>query len=239
MEERLQKILSGAGIASRRRAEEFIQAGRVTVNGEKAILGQKADPEKDIILLDGSPVVPEKVHRYLMLNKPRGYVSTLSDEHGRRTVAQLVSDCGVRVYPVGRLDMDSEGLLLFTNDGELANRILHPSHEVEKEYQVRVQGDWKAALPILRGRMELDGARLAPAEVRVIQGGDDTALFAMVIHEGKNRQIRRMCTQAGVQVLRLRRVREGSLELGDLPSGKWRDLTDSEVRALKESTLMK
>ena len=233
MEERLQKLLSAAGLLSRRRAEDAVRAGRVTVNGVPAVLGQRADPERDEIRLDGQPVLQAVPHRYLMLNKPRGYVTTLSDEQGRRTAAQLVEDCGTRVYPVGRLDMDSEGLLLFTNDGTLANRLLHPSREVEKEYHVRVQGDWRAALPVLRGRIELDGQPLAPAGIRVVRGGTDTALLSVTIHEGKNRQIRRMCALADLRVLRLKRVREGSLLLGDLPSGAWRDLTPEELERLQ------
>ncbi|MCD8145622.1 MAG: pseudouridine synthase [Oscillospiraceae bacterium] len=185
MEERLQKLISAAGLASRRQAETYIQAGRVTVNGVPAVLGQRADPERDEILLDGAPLARPAAHRYIMLHKPRGYVTTLSDERGRRTAAELVADCGVRVYPVGRLDMDSEGLLLFTNDGALTHQLLHPSHQVEKEYQVRVQGNWHAALPVLRGRMELDGVALVPARVKVLRGGTDTALLSIVIHEGK------------------------------------------------------
>lgn len=231
MEERLQKLLSGAGVASRRKAEEYIQAGRVTVNGIVAELGQRADPEKDEILLDGRPLPQGEPRRYILLHKPRGYVTTLSDEKGRKTAASLVADCGTRVYPVGRLDMDSEGLLLFTNDGAWADQLLHPRHQVEKEYQVKVRGDWRAALPKLRGKITLDGQVLAPAKVKVLQGGKETALLSVIIHEGKNRQIRRMCDLAGLQVLRLKRVREGQLTLGDLPSGAWRELTEEEVRA--------
>lgn len=234
MEERLQKILSAAGIASRRKAEAYIEEGRVTVNGAVATLGTRADPQRDDIRLDGKPVKPTEEQVYLMLNKPRGYVTTLEDEKGRKTAAQLVADCGVRVYPVGRLDMDSEGLLLFTNDGELTNRLIHPRHQVEKEYRVKVKGEWKKALPILRGPMELDGCPLAPARVEVLEGKGEIAWLTFVIHEGKNRQIRRMCAQAGLQVLRLKRIREGSLLLGDLKPGAWRPLTGAELAQLKE-----
>jgi 23S rRNA pseudouridine2605 synthase len=234
MEERLQKILSAAGIASRRKAEGYITEGRVTVNGAVATLGTRADLERDEICLDGKPVRPAETLVYLMLNKPRGYVTTLDDEKGRKTAAQLVADCGQRVYPVGRLDMDSEGLLLFTNDGELTNLLTHPRHQVEKEYQVKVKGDWKQALPILNGRMELDGVPLAPAQVTLVEGKGEIAKLTFVIHQGKNRQIRRMCAQAGIQVLRLKRVREGSLNLGKLAPGSWRNLTPEEVADLRK-----
>lgn len=229
MEERLQKLLSAAGVCSRRTAEEYIQAGRVTVNGQPAHLGDKADPDRDTVALDGAPVraCPKPV--YLMLNKPVGYVTTLSDEQGRRTVAELASGCGARVWPVGRLDLNSEGLLLMTNDGALTHRLLHPSHEVEKEYHVRVSGDVDAALPILRGSLSLDGVALRPARVERL--GPDA--LSIVIHEGRNRQVRRMCELAGLRVRLLRRVREGALTLGGLPSGQWRFLTEEEVGRLR------
>ena len=229
MEERIQKILSAAGLASRRRAEEYLTAGRVTVNGRTAALGEKADPQRDDIRLDGKPVRPAGAHTYLMLYKPRGYVTTLSDEEGRPTVAQLVADCGVRVWPVGRLDLDSEGLLLLTNDGALTHRLIHPSHEVEKQYLVLVSGDMEAALPVLNGPMELDGVALAPAQVDRLGPN----LLSFRIHEGKNRQIRRMCQQVGLTVKALRRVREGQVQLGGLKLGKWRYLTEEEVAVLK------
>ena len=165
MEERLQKILSAAGVCSRRTAEEYISAGRVTVNGVTAALGTRADPVRDQIVLDGHRVGGPAHPVYLMLNKPRGYVTTLSDERGRKTVAELVSGCGARVWPVGRLDLDSEGLLLMTNDGAVTNRLIHPRHAVEKEYWAWVSGDLARALPHLRGPMELDGVPLAPAKV--------------------------------------------------------------------------
>lgn len=228
MEERLQKLLSAAGICSRRTAEEYIAAGRVTVNGVTARVGDKADPDLDRVLVDGKPISRREKTVWLMLNKPRGYVTTLSDEKGRKTAAQLVADCGARVWPVGRLDLDSEGLLLFTNDGEGTNRLLHPSHEVEKEYHVTVTGDVVAALPILSGPMELDGQPLAPAEVRLLKSAPEGGLLSVVIHQGKNRQVRRMCALAGLEVKRLVRVREGRLTLGELAPGKWRSLTRRE-----------
>ena len=234
MEERLQKLLSACGVASRRTAEGYIEAGRVTVNGSVARLGDKADPARDRVEVDGKPVRPVGEHTYILLPKPRGYVTTLSDEKGRRTVAELVSACGARVWPVGRLDLDSEGLLLMTDDGELTHTLLHPSHGVEKEYLVSVTGDVDAALPILRGPMSLDGVPLAAAGVEVLRReGGGRACLSVVIHEGKNRQVRRMCAAAGLEVRRLKRVREGTLALGELPPGRWRRLTGEEVARLR------
>ena len=233
MEERLQKILSAAGLCSRRQAEAWLQAGRVTVNGVPAALGDRADRDRDLIAVDGKPLtaVPEKV--YLLLHKPRGYVTTLSDERGRPTVAALTADCGARVYPVGRLDMDSEGLLLMTNDGDFAQRMAHPRHRREKEYHVTVSG----SLPGCDRRLEAltaleDGTPIAPAQVRVLRRNGETWVLSVTICQGLNRQIRRMCAQAGLTVRRLRRVWEGSLLLGNLPPGKWRSLTAAEVAAL-------
>ena len=168
MEERIQKLLSAAGVCSRRQGEEYLLAGRVTVNGLPASLGDKADPGRDAVALDGVPLRPISHHTYLMLHKPPGYITTLSDEKGRKTAAELVADCGVRVWPVGRLDYASEGLLLLTDDGDLTHRLTHPRHEIEKEYHVTVTGDVEAALPILRGPLELDGQPLAPAQLEIL-----------------------------------------------------------------------
>lgn len=236
MEERLQKLLSAAGVCSRRTAEEYLTAGRVTVNGETARLGQKADPDRDEILVDGKSLSQRGEKVYLLLNKPRGYVTTLSDEKGRRTVADLVADCGARVYPVGRLDLDSEGLLLMTNDGAWAQHLLHPSHEVEKTYHVSVFGPVAGAAERLAALRVVDDEPIRPARVEVLRQTDRTAVLAVTIHEGRNRQVRRMCGACGLMVKRLRRVREGSLELGDLPSGKWRYLTEKEAEALGPGT---
>lgn len=234
MEERLQKLLSAAGVCSRRTAEAYITAGRVTVNGRMATLGQRADASRDEILVDGKPLVEDTSGKvYLMLHKPRGYVTTLSDEKGRRTVAELVADCGVRVWPVGRLDLDSEGLLLLTNDGALTHRLLHPGSEVEKVYQVSVYGPVSGCAQRLAALRELDGEPIRPAGVEVLRQAGRTALLSVTIHEGKNRQIRRMCRSCGLTVKRLKRVREHSLELGRLPAGQWRYLTDAEVAELK------
>ena len=233
MKERLQKILSARGLASRRKAEEWIQAGRIQVNGLTAQLGDSADPNIDEILLDGRPLPSQEEYVYIMLNKPRGFVTTLSDEKGRQNVAQLVSDCGVRVYPIGRLDMDSEGLLLLTNDGEFANAMMHPKHEVNKTYEVSVRGYHPGATALLARPIELDGYPIKPPKVELVRGEGNRAKYLVTIHEGRNRQVRRMCEAAGMQVTKLRRIREGSLELGELPLGKWRYLTEDEIAGLK------
>ena len=235
MEERLQKLISACGLASRRTAEEWIAAGRVTVNGEKARLGDRADLDRDRVEVDGRPLRPGGERTYLMLNKPRGYVTTLSDEKGRRTVADLVSGCGVRVWPAGRLDLDSEGLLLLTDDGDLTQRLLHPSHQIEKEYLVWVTGDVKRALPILSAPMELDGEKLLPAAVRRGRTSGAVSQLSITIRQGKNRQVRRMCDQAGLAVLRLKRIREGGLSLDrTLAPGAWRRLRPQEILQLLE-----
>jgi len=233
VEERLQKLISACGLASRRAAEEWIAAGRVTVNGEKAHLGDRADLDRDAVLVDGRPLKPGGGRTYLMLNKPRGYVTTLSDEKGRKTVADLVAGCGARVWPVGRLDMDSEGLLILTDDGALTHQLLHPSHEVDKEYLVWVTGNVNKAVPILSAPMTLDGERLAPAQVRRGRDSGGVHQLSVTIHQGKNRQVRRMCARAGLEVLRLKRVREGPLSLDrSLKAGQWRNLTDRELLEL-------
>ena len=234
MEDRLQKILSAAGACSRRAAEDYIRAGRVTVNGEVAHIGQKADPNKDCIKLDGHLIAnaPEDF-LYMMLHKPVGFVTTLSDEQGRPSVADLIKDIPERVWPVGRLDQNSEGLLLLTNDGEITHRLLHPSFRVEKEYHVWVNGCVSRALPILRGPLELDGELLAPAQIDVMSDEGDHGVLKFIIHQGKKRQVRRMCAAGGLKVTRLLRVREGELLLGALPAGKWRALTEQEIKYLK------
>ena len=233
MEERLQKLLSSAGVCSRRRAEELLAAGRVTVNGKTARVGDRADRERDDVRLDGAPLGEREAHVYILLNKPRGYVTTLSDERGRPTVAELVRGAPARVYPVGRLDMDSEGLLLLTNDGALMQRLIHPSFQIDKTYEVTVSGYRTGSAQALAAVRQLDGEKIAPAEVAVLRQSGDRALLSVVIHEGKNRQVRRMCAACGMTMRRLKRVREGSLPLGKLPAGKWRRLTAAEVRRLQ------
>lgn len=235
MEERLQKILSSCGVASRRAVEEWIVAGRVKVNGQVAQLGAKADLERDRIEVDGKLLKAKEGRTYLMLNKPRGYVTTLSDEKGRKNVAQLVSGCGKRVWPVGRLDLDSEGLLILTDDGDLTQKLIHPSHEIEKEYLVWVTGDAAKGIPILSAPMELDGDRLAPAKVRKGRVSGGVTQLSITIHQGKNRQVRRMCAKAGLEVLRLKRIREGKLNLDrTLAVGAFRHLTEEEVKLLAQ-----
>ena len=237
MKERLQKILSAAGVCSRRAAENYIIQGRVKLNGITANLGESADPDTDEILVDGRPLGPKAPRMtYIMLNKPRGYVTTLSDEAGRKTVADLIGDVPERVYPVGRLDMHSEGLLLLTNDGQLAHSLMHPSHEVYKEYLVKLTPD-EEGLPSpekpLSGVIELDGERLLPAKCRLLTKTENGYVMTIAIRQGKNRQIRRMCAKCGYTVNSLKRVSEGDVKLADLPSGRWRYLTDAEVRYLK------
>ena len=235
MRQRVQKIIAQVGLCSRRTAEEWMLCGRVTVNGAAARPGDQADPDTDCIAVDGKPLAGREKKVYLMLHKPRGYVTTLSDEFGRRTAAELVRDCGARVFPVGRLDMDSEGLLLFTNDGELMQRMIHPKYEVDKLYRVTVRGDWKKGTELLRQMRLLEGEPIAPAQVEVLSGQGENAVLQVTIHQGKNRQIRRMCRQAGLTVLRLERVAEHGILLGNLPCGKWRALTEEERMRLKGS----
>ena len=233
MTERIQKLMAAAGLCSRRTAEEWIAAGRVIVNGRIARVGDKADPDRDTVLVDGSPLRGAAQHVYLMLHKPRGYVTTLSDERGRWTAAELVADCGTRVYPVGRLDRDSEGLLLFTNDGQLTHALLHPSHQVDKTYIVSVTGAEDGSAARLAAVDKLDGESIVPAQVEELHRSGTAAEYRVVIHQGKKRQIRRMCAAAGLEVTRLCRVAEGGLRLGDLPPGKWRYLTEEELGLIR------
>jgi len=239
---RIQKIFTDLGIMSRRAAEKEIEEGRVTVNGEPAKLGDKADPKRDVILYNGQRISGgiERRHTYLMLNKPMGYVTTMSDEKNRKTVFDLVKDAGCRVYPVGRLDMYSEGLLLMTDDGVLTNKLTHPSHSIGKIYSVKVKGEiGREAVDALTSPMELDGYEIRPVKVRLTASGktdSDGKLYSVLeitLFEGRNRQIRKMCEKCGLTVMRLRRIKIGELWLGDLPVGKWRYLTEDEVSYLK------
>ncbi|MGM9587084.1 MAG: pseudouridine synthase [Candidatus Limivicinus sp.] len=235
MKERLQKIISTSGLMSRRAAEELIAAGKVSVNGETAALGDKAEAGVDRILVDGKTLPSAGEKLYIMLNKPRGYVTTLSDEKGRKNVSELVKELGTRLYPVGRLDMYSEGLLIMTNDGDFANRLMHPSHEIDKCYHTWVKGeDMGWAVELLRCPMEIDGYVTSPAEVDILELKGEEALLAITIHEGRNRQVRKMCEAAGLKVTRLMRVSEGGVELGSLKSGKWRRLTEEELDMLRK-----
>ena len=233
MTERLQKILSSRGVCSRRKAEELIAAGRVKVNGLAASLGQSADPDVDTIELDGSVIPSGDENVYIMLHKPRGFVTTLSDEKGRPNVIQLV-DCGKRVYPIGRLDMDSEGLLLLTNDGEFANHLMHPKAEVDKTYEVWVTHFAPGGEKRLEKPITIDGYTIKTPRIKLLSVQEDKARLYITIHEGRNRQIRRMCQAAGMHVTRLRRVAEGVVRLGDLKKGSWRYLTQDEINHLKK-----
>lgn len=233
MKERLQKIISASGICSRRAAEKLISEGKVLVNGIAAILGQSADPETDEITVEGKLLAGRDKRTYIMLNKPRGFVTTLSDEKGRKTVAELVADCGRRVYPVGRLDMDSEGLLVFTDDGEFANALMHPKLEIKKTYETLVSGNAEKALPVLCSAMDIDGYIIRPATVEILGMEEGKTLLSVTIHEGRNRQVRKMCEKASLRVHRLKRVAEGPLLLGDLPLGKWRELNENEMKELR------
>lgn len=233
MTERIQKILSSYGVASRRKAEDMILAGRVYCNGKQCVLGETADPDVDEILVDNKPLPKLEQRCYIMLNKPRGFVTTLSDEKGRKNVAQLVADCGQRVFPIGRLDMDSEGLLLFTNDGDFANCVMHPKHEIQKTYRVTVLEYEEAKLQKLQLPVVLDGYHIKPPKIELESQNGNKAKILVTIHEGRNRQVRRMCAMAGLTVMRLERISEGKLQLGNLPKGKWRYLTEEEIVRLK------
>lgn len=236
-QERLQKFLSECSVASRRKSEELILEGRVWVNGKKANLGDKVDPKKDTVTVNGKKVTAVKDKYYIMLNKPRGYVTTMSDELGRKCVKELVSDVGAVVYPVGRLDRDSEGLLLLTNDGEFANNIMHPRKHISKTYRVTVRSlITSAQVEQLENGVLIDGRETLPAEVHVIEKKENRSVLEIIIYEGRNRQIRKMCEETGLEVIRLKRNAIGSIKLGMLPTGKWRELTDDEVHRLSVNT---
>ncbi len=232
MPERLQKIISSAGLMSRRTAEEYITAGRVMVNGRVAALGDKADAAIDSILVDGKPLPSNVGKRYIMLNKPKGYVTTMSDEKGRRNVTELLN-VPERLYPVGRLDMYSEGLLIMTNDGEFANKLMHPSHNVTKTYRTWVQGeDIGLAVEYLRGALDIGDSIVQAIDVDIDEVFPRGAVLLITIGEGRNRQVRKMCQCCGLRVTRLVRISEGGLELGTLKSGAWRDLTEEEIKSI-------
>lgn len=240
---RLQKLLSAAGIASRRAAEVLIEQGRVSVNGETVReLGTRADPERDEVRVDGRLVKRASRTRYLLLNKPRGYLTTRSDPHGRRTVLDLLQGVREYVYPVGRLDAESEGLLILTNDGELAARLTHPRHAVAREYEVRVRGvpDAHVLTRLARG-ITIEGRRTAPADVKLVRRhhapSGEQALLRLTLREGRNRQVRKMCEGVGHRVVRLRRVRIGPIRDATLKPGEWRDLTAKEIASLKHVSM--
>ncbi|MEE0980565.1 MAG: pseudouridine synthase [Acutalibacteraceae bacterium] len=237
---RLQKYLSQCAVASRRKSEELIASGKVKVNGKVAGLGDKVNPKRDTVTVSGKKIVSSKKHYYIMLHKPRGFITTMEDELGRKCVAELVKDVGARVYPVGRLDRDSEGLLIMTNDGEFANYLTHPSKHVPKTYRVTVRPDvTEDQLVAFNEGIEIDGRKTAPADAHIIEKSDNRVVLEVILHEGRNRQIRRMCESLGLEVARLKRTHIGSLKLGMLPQGKWRNLTEDEVHRLKVSSGMR
>ena len=231
---RSSKYLSEQGIMSRRTADEEISAGRVSVNGKTAELGQKIDPGSDVVTYKGKPVGGEVRKVCIMLNKPRGYITTMEDERGRKCVADLVSDVGVRVYPIGRLDRDSEGLLLLTNDGELANMLTHPKYHKPKVYTVKVRGEVDEKTIERLGRpFNIDGYITKPAEVKKLGEADGITSLSIRLFEGRNRQIRKMCDKCSLEVAELRRISIGEIRLGELPSGKWRQLDPAQIKKLK------
>lgn len=230
---RLQKHLSQSGIASRRKAEELIMDGKVRVNGRIATIGTKVDPKRDKVTVSGKNVIAQTQKVYIMLHKPRGFVTTMKDELDRKCVNDLVKDVGVKLFPVGRLDKDSEGLLIMTNDGEFANNLTHPSAHVNKTYRVTVKGEVSDEKLIkLQDGILLDGRKTLPCEVFVAERKPDRTVLIFIIQEGRNRQIRRMCDEVGLQVIRLKRTEIAGVKLGMLPQGSWRNLNEKEMRHL-------
>jgi len=234
---RLQKYMADCGVASRRKAEELIAAGKVTVNGKVAHIGDKIDPGEDSVAVSGKKLQKEKGNVYIVLNKPRGYVTTMSDEFERRCVAELIADVGKRVYPVGRLDRDSEGLLIFTNDGDFANALMHPSRHISKTYRVSVRPRiTEDQITQLTASIMIDGRSTMPADVRVLSNEEDKSILEIVLYEGRNRQIRRLCEEAGLETIRLKRIAIGQLSIDKLQVGKYRTLTKDEVALLKRQS---
>lgn len=232
---RLQKYLAECGIASRRKSEELIAAGKVKVNGVTASIGDKVNPKHDKVTVSGKKAVSVKKSVYIMLNKPRGFITTMSDEHDRKCVAELVKGINTRVYPVGRLDRESEGLLIMTNDGEFANALTHPSKHVSKTYRVTIRPEiTKEQATAFRNGIEIDGRMTAPADLRILEAQENRTVVEVTIYEGRNRQIRKMFEALGIEVARLKRTKVGNLKLGMLKQGDYRDLTPDEVNSLYE-----
>lgn len=232
-EVRLQKFLAESGVASRRKSEELIEQGKVKVNGRVAMIGDKIDPKKDSVTVSGKKIVKTKTFTYIVLHKPRGFITTMSDEMDRKCVAELIKDVPGRVYPVGRLDRDSEGMLLFTNDGAFANAMTHPTKHVPKTYRVTVRPSiTEDQITALTQGVIIDDRKTAPAEVHVVTKEEGRVVLEIILYEGRNRQIRKMCEEVGLEVARLKRTAIGSIKLGMLKQGAWRELTDDEVRKL-------
>ncbi len=230
---RLQKYLADCGVASRRKSEELIEQGVVRVNGQVASIGDKISPKKDTVTVRGKKIIKQKNYTYIMLHKPRGFITTMSDERERKCVAELIKDVPGRVYPVGRLDRESEGLLLCTNDGEFANAMTHPTRHVPKTYRVTVRpGITEEQVTALTTGVIIDDRKTAPAEVRIVTREEGRVVLEIILYEGRNRQIRKMCEEVGLEVARLKRTAVGSIKLGMLKQGDWRDLTEDEVRKL-------
>ena len=232
---RLQKYLAECGVASRRKSEELIAAGKVKVNGVTSLIGDKVSPKHDKVTVSGKKVVSVKKNVYIMLNKPRGFITTMNDEHDRKCVAELVKDINTRVYPVGRLDRESEGLLIMTSDGEFTNALTHPSKHVSKTYRVTIRPTiTKEQATEFRNGIEIDGRMTAPADLRVLETQENRTVVEVTIYEGRNRQIRKMFEALGIEVARLKRTKVGNLKLGMLKQGAYRHLTEDEVSSLYE-----
>lgn len=231
---RIQKFMSECGICSRRKAEEMVMAGKVKINGKTALIGEKVNPYTDKVTVQGKLIKRQKEKKYIILHKPRGFVTTLSDEKGRKDITLLTEDIKERVYPVGRLDKNSEGLLLLTNDGEFANMITHPKTHIPKTYRVTVRPPVSdnALNSLINGVTLDDGYTTAPADVSIVQSEENRVVLLITIYEGKNRQIRRMCEALGIELIRLKRIAIGEIRLGMLPQGKWRELSEQEIRSL-------
>ncbi len=230
---RLQKFLAESGVASRRKSEELIESGKVKVNGHIASIGDKINPKKDTVTVSGKKIVKQKDNTYIMLHKPRGFITTMSDEMDRKCVAELIKDVKCRVFPVGRLDRDSEGMLLFTNDGEFANALTHPTRHVAKTYRVTVRPSIsEEQITALTEGIIIEDRKTAPAEVHIVTKEENRVVLEIILYEGRNRQIRKMCEEVGLEVARLKRTAIGSIKLGMLKQGSWRHLTDDEVRKL-------
>lgn len=233
---RIQKIIADAGIASRRKAEELIERGAVTVNGERAHLGDKADPAKDKITVAGREIIIQQDQKkyYIMLHKPRGFITTMNDEGGRKCVAELIDEIPARLFPVGRLDRESEGMLFMTNDGDFANMISHPSTHFPKTYRVTVRPHiTEDQLTALTTGVVIDGRRSMPAAVHVVKSEQNRTVLEIILEEGRNRQIRKMCEAVGLEVARLKRTAIGPIKLGMLQPGKWRELAPDEMRKIR------